>query len=78
MLLKSFCLGPFAGSSAPDSARSNLAAAFVNGFVNTGFGVDKMMTEAEDASRWFYKNKEYGKRLFNVLECLITKCDHFL
>lgn len=40
--------------------RSNLAAAFVNGFVNTGFGVDKMMTEAEDASRWFYKNKEYG------------------
>lgn len=38
----------------------NLAATFVNGFVNTGFGIDKMMTEAEDASRWFYKNKEYG------------------
>lgn len=38
----------------------NLAAAFVNGFVNMGFGVDKMLTETEDANRWFYKNKEFG------------------
>lgn len=52
---------PFGGSSAPDSVRLNLAAAFVNGFVNTGFSVDKMMSEKnEDANRWFYKNKEYG------------------
>ena len=41
----------------------NLAAAFVNGFVNCGFGVDKMMSENEDATRWFYKNKEYGRWL---------------
>lgn len=38
----------------------NLAAAFVNGFVNMGFGVDKMMTDADEANRWFYKNKDYG------------------
>lgn len=46
----------------------NLAAAFVNGFVNTAFGVDKMMSDPEDASRWFYKNKEYGKCYFSKLE----------
>lgn len=52
--------GPFGNSNAPDSSRMNLAAAFVNGFVNCGFSVDKMMAETEDANRWFYKNKEYG------------------
>ena len=54
----------------PDSARMNLANTFVNGFVNTGFCADKMVTGTEDANRWFYKNKEYGtllkrKRLSN-------------
>lgn len=58
--------GPFGGSSAPDSARMNLAAAFVNGFVNCGFGVDKMMAESEEASRWFYKNKDFGGVLYFV------------
>lgn len=62
-------IGPFGNTAAPDSARMNLAAAFVNGFVNCGFGVDKMMAESEDASKWFYKNKEYGKQqaLFSVV-----------
>ncbi|VDK77497.1 unnamed protein product [Onchocerca ochengi] len=78
---------PFAGSSASDSVRSNLAAAFVNGFVNTGFGVDKMMTEAEDASRWFYKNKEYGMLSAAASQGLVwrwdidtglAQCDRFL
>lgn len=29
---------------AVDSARANLAATFVNGFVNAGFGSDKLVT----------------------------------
>ncbi|KFD72718.1 hypothetical protein M514_01843 [Trichuris suis] len=41
-----------------DSARANLASSFVNGFVNTGFCVDKLITE--DANSWFYKNKDHG------------------
>jgi 26S proteasome regulatory subunit N1 len=32
-----------------DSARQNLASTFVNGFVNAGFGVDKLMTAAPGA-----------------------------
>jgi len=44
--------------NAIDSARSNLAASFVNGFVNAGFGSDKLITE--DGNKWLYKNKEHG------------------
>lgn len=61
----------------------NLAAAFVNGFVNCGFGVDKMMAESEDASKWFYKNKEYGKyyiflKSIDILQavCFRTRNSH--
>lgn len=32
-----------------DSARQNLASTFVNGFVNAGFGHDKLMTKPEEA-----------------------------
>lgn len=49
----------------------NLAAAFVNGFVNCGFGVDKMMAESEDASKWFYKNKEYGEYYFPLDQLIL-------
>ncbi|KAI3844239.1 hypothetical protein MKX03_032310, partial [Papaver bracteatum] len=55
-----------AGASV-DSARQNLAATFVNAFVNAGFGQDKLMTVPSDASSggttggWLYKNKEHGK-----------------
>lgn len=52
--------GGFFPSSFLDCRRLNLASAFVNGFVNTGFGSDKMMSTAEDASSWFYKNSDYG------------------
>jgi hypothetical protein len=54
-----------------DSARQNLAATFVNGLVNAGFGTDKLMTgtgeEASSSSApggsgsWLFKNKEHGK-----------------
>ncbi|XP_055593587.1 26S proteasome non-ATPase regulatory subunit 2 [Uranotaenia lowii] len=46
------------GSSQIDSARQNLAASFVNGFVNAGFGQDKLLME--DGNKWLYKNKEHG------------------
>ncbi|XP_057297932.1 26S proteasome non-ATPase regulatory subunit 2-like [Hydractinia symbiolongicarpus] len=50
---------PFSTSSVSlDSARQNLASSFVNGFVNTAFGKDKLLTE--DGNKWLYKNKEHG------------------
>ncbi|KAK1326758.1 26S proteasome non-ATPase regulatory subunit 2 1A [Acorus calamus] len=50
-----------------DSARQNLAATFVNAFVNAGFGQDKLMTVSSESSSgsstggWIFKNKEHGK-----------------
>lgn len=50
-----------------DSARQNLAATFVNAFVNAGFGQDKLMTVPSESSsggspgNWLFKNKEHGK-----------------
>ena len=41
-----------------DSARANLASSLVNGFVNAGFGQDKLLTN--DGNKWLYKNKGYG------------------
>ncbi len=49
---------PVFGGSNVDSARQNLASSFVNGFVNTGFGKDKLLQE--DGQKWLYKNKEHG------------------
>eukprot|EP00657_Telonema_sp_P-1_P011677 TRINITY_DN704_c0_g1_i1.p1 TRINITY_DN704_c0_g1~~TRINITY_DN704_c0_g1_i1.p1 ORF type:complete len:858 (-),score=260.79 TRINITY_DN704_c0_g1_i1:183-2756(-) len=46
-------------SNAPDSARQNLANTFVNGFVNAGFGQDKLLS-SEGANKWFYRNQEHG------------------
>lgn len=46
-------------SNAPDSARQNLANTFVNGFVNAGFGQDKLLS-SEGANKWFYRNQDYG------------------
>ena len=38
------------------SARANLAATFVNGFVNAGFGHDALLTgESKELSKWIYK-----------------------
>lgn len=41
-----------------DSAKQNLSASFVNGFVNAGFGTDKLLLE--DGNKWLYKNKDHG------------------
>ncbi|CAI5978757.1 unnamed protein product [Closterium sp. NIES-64] len=54
-------------ASTLDSARQNLAATFVNAFVNAGFGQDKLLTAAGGegssaaAGSWLFKNKEHGK-----------------
>ncbi|CAD5220072.1 unnamed protein product [Bursaphelenchus okinawaensis] len=78
---------PFSSSSSSDSNRLNLAASFVNGFVNSGFGVDKMLAETESANRWFCKNREYGTLSAAASQGLIyrwdidkglTQCDRFL
>jgi 26S proteasome regulatory subunit N1 len=49
-----------AGLTNLDSARHNLAAGFVNAFVNAGFGNDKMMMVEEEKSAWVWKTKEEG------------------
>ncbi|KKY18696.1 putative 26s proteasome regulatory subunit [Phaeomoniella chlamydospora] len=48
------------GSSAADSAKHNLASAFVNAFVNAGFGDDKMMIVEGDQRPWVWKTKDDG------------------
>jgi hypothetical protein len=69
---------PFGGGQV-DSARQNLAASFVNGFVNAAFGHDKLLME--DGNKWLYKNKEHGNNCvlmylhfapFNPLSCVTT------
>ncbi|KAH8602015.1 armadillo-type protein [Bisporella sp. PMI_857] len=49
-----------AGLTNLDSARHNLAAGFVNAFVNAGFGNDKMMMVEEDKQSWVWKTKDEG------------------
>ncbi|KAK6777192.1 hypothetical protein RDI58_023909 [Solanum bulbocastanum] len=59
--------GRASGEQSVDSARQNLAATFVNAFVNAGFGQDKLMTAPSEATSggsstsWLFKNKEHGK-----------------
>lgn len=51
-------------SRAVDSARHNLASTFVNGFVNAGFGQDKLITATESESSqpaWIFRNRDHGK-----------------
>lgn len=49
-----------AGLTNTDSARHNLASAFVNAFVNAGFGQDKMMLVEENKNSWVWKTKDEG------------------
>ncbi|KAH8809075.1 armadillo-type protein [Xylogone sp. PMI_703] len=49
-----------AGLTNLDSARHNLAAGFVNAFVNAGFGNDKMMMVEDEKASWVWKTKEEG------------------
>uniref|UniRef100_A0AC35TK98 26S proteasome non-ATPase regulatory subunit 2 n=1 Tax=Rhabditophanes sp. KR3021 TaxID=114890 RepID=A0AC35TK98_9BILA len=46
--------------NADNTTRLALTAAFVNGFVNTGFGVDKILSDTGEANKFLFKNKEYG------------------
>ncbi|CEF69124.1 26S proteasome non-ATPase regulatory subunit 2 [Strongyloides ratti] len=46
--------------TADNTTRLALTASFVNGFVNAGFGVDKILTSAEEGNKFIFKNKEYG------------------
>ncbi|KAF2129419.1 26S proteasome non-ATPase-like protein regulatory subunit 2 [Dothidotthia symphoricarpi CBS 119687] len=48
------------GLTNTDSARHNLASAFVNAFVNTGYGNDKLMLNSDSKSSWVWKTKEEG------------------
>ena len=49
-----------AGLTSVDSARHNLASAFVNAFANAGFGNDKMMLVEGDKGPWVWKTKDDG------------------
>ncbi|KAE8036855.1 hypothetical protein FH972_009488 [Carpinus fangiana] len=54
--------GRSAGLTNLDSAKQNLASAFVNAFVNAGFGSDKMMLVDEDTNSSFvWKTKDDGQ-----------------
>ncbi|RCK64106.1 26S proteasome regulatory subunit RPN1 [Candida viswanathii] len=47
-------------SGSIDSAKQNLAAAFVNAFLNLGFGNDKLIQTEEDNKSWIYRTKGSG------------------
>ncbi|KAF2794448.1 26S proteasome regulatory complex, non-ATPase subcomplex, Rpn1 subunit [Melanomma pulvis-pyrius CBS 109.77] len=49
-----------AGLTNTDSARHNLASAFVNAFVNAGFGNDKLMLNSDSKNSWVWKTKDEG------------------
>lgn len=49
-----------AGMTNLDSARHNLAAGFVNAFVNAGFSNDKMMLVEGEKESWVWKTKDEG------------------
>jgi 26S proteasome regulatory subunit N1 len=49
-----------AGLTNLDSARHNLAAGFVNAFVNAGFSNDKMMLVEGEKESWVWKTKDDG------------------
>ena len=66
-----------AGLTNVDSARHNLASAFVNGFTNAGFGHDKMMIDAGEGERssWVWKTKEDGMMSTTASMGLLLKWD---
>lgn len=51
--------GPAAGIQV-DSAKQNLSSSFVNGFINAGFGSDKLIITEEASQSWIFKNKDEG------------------
>lgn len=55
-------------SGSIDSAKQNLAAAFVNAFLNLGFGKDKLVKSEEDNKSWIYRTK--GKDMVSTTASL--------
>ncbi|KAF2121132.1 26S proteasome non-ATPase-like protein regulatory subunit 2 [Lophiotrema nucula] len=49
-----------AGLTNTDSARHNLASAFVNAFVNAGYANDKLMLSSDSKNSWVWKTKDEG------------------
>jgi 26S proteasome regulatory subunit N1 len=43
-----------------DSFKENLAITYVNAFLNSGYGTDKLITVAGDEDEWIWKNKDSG------------------
>ena len=60
------------GAVAVDSAKQNLAGSFVNGFVNAGFGNDRLMAKAEEGQSWIYKNKDHGESVLASRCCRLV------
>ncbi|CAH8472119.1 unnamed protein product [Schistosoma rodhaini] len=52
---------PTLNAATLDSARANLAASYVNGLVNCGFGKEKLIQETPKEVPWLCKQKEFGK-----------------
>lgn len=80
-------VGAFGGAAPKDSTRLNIAASFVNGFVNCGFGVDKILDDTDSANRFFHKNNDMGIMTSAAslglihrwdIEYGLSQCDRFL
>ncbi|KIV93938.1 hypothetical protein PV10_05110 [Exophiala mesophila] len=64
------------GSSAnADSAKHNLASAFVNAFVNAGFGSDKLMLVEGEQRPWVWKTKDDGMLSTTASLGMLTQWD---
>ncbi|KAI4259197.1 MAG: hypothetical protein LQ352_000871 [Teloschistes flavicans] len=64
-----------AGLTNVDSARHNLASAFVNAFTNAGFGADKLMLVEGDKTSWVFKTKDDGMISTTASMGLLLKWD---
>ncbi|PAV72505.1 hypothetical protein WR25_05905 isoform B [Diploscapter pachys] len=78
---------PFGQPANTDTTRMAMANSIVNGMVNCGYGIDKMMAEVEEANKWFHKSKDYGLLTAAASQGLVwrwdvdtglTQCDRFL
>lgn len=48
------------GTGSVDSAKQNLAASFVNAFINMGFCSDKLVLNPDESKSWIYRTKGTG------------------
>ncbi|VDP92649.1 unnamed protein product [Echinostoma caproni] len=64
---------PTLNTAALDSARANLAASYVNGLVNCGFGKEKLLQGTGKEVHWLFKQKEFCKLIVIVCNFLVFK-----